>query len=57
MFGKTWVDLKKENIIGKYKIQNNPFKTPRSNEIIAKISKTRQHFWSHEDKVFLNWKD
>ena len=54
MFGKTWVDLKKENIIGKYKIQNNPFKTPRSNEIIAKISKTRQYFWSHEDTLFLN---
>jgi hypothetical protein len=44
MFGKTWVDRKKDNILEKYQVQNNPFKTPRSNELISKMSKTRQFF-------------
>lgn len=31
MFGKTWVDQKRDRIMNKYEIQTNPFKTPKSN--------------------------
>ena len=44
MFGDTWVDTKRSNILDQYKMQANPFRTPMSNTIIASMKKDRHYY-------------
>ena len=41
MFEKTWVDHKRDRIMNHYQLQTNPFKTPRSNSLIATMTQSQ----------------
>jgi hypothetical protein len=40
-FGKIHLDFKRDRIMNNYQIQANPFRTPKSNSLISKITKSQ----------------
>ena len=41
LFGDIWLDSKKDRIMDMYKLQANPFSTKRSNDLIARMKKSK----------------
>lgn len=46
LFGKTWVDHKRDKIMDEYNLQANPFSTPKSNQLICLMRPARKHRFS-----------
>ena len=46
LFGKTWVDDKRDRVMDKYEIQTNPFHTDRSNALLSTMHPARKHRFS-----------
>ena len=43
LFDMTWVDHKRESVMDQYRMQANPFRTPRSNALISTMRPDRRH--------------